>query len=302
MCEELKKALQGCKFFTLKDNGINELSQKEDSKFRKMLECLERATQFSETKRRTITFRGVEKDYLSSRLNEYEKINVLSTLFIVGDKAQSFYQTDINESTKQVLTSIQECTPTTLDYIFKEIQDLLQTNDLINFSRNNPEFVDFFKDDNKPNFSNYSLSLRKKIRDYYLYLLHTADNNRVKAKSFLVSTSIKYAIADDFSCDDYVIVYIVPAPLGEFAVTHLFPASYEKELKNKGFPLYEGTAIHPNEQEVAIKGALFPTKLLGIKDIRDNKFIVNPHIFEAHNTPSSIVYNKLKIDLSNQWC
>jgi hypothetical protein len=90
-------------------------------------------------------------------------------------------------------------------------------------------------------------------------------------------------------------VYIVPSPLCEWAVTHLSTLSYEKELEEKGLPLYKRTAIYPDEKEVAIKGGLFQDQILGIKNIQNDNFIVNPHIFESFNAPCSIVRNELKI-------
>jgi hypothetical protein len=293
MYAELKEALQDCEFFTLKNNEIKELSKIEKKKFEQTVKCLERTTQLTEKNRRVITFRGVTENFSPD-------------IFSVGHKAQFFYQTDINDSTKSILTSIQDCSKETLTFVFNQIKELLQTktyNGYIKaFLEKNTAFSNFFENNEPHSFSQYSeTKLGERIRDYYLYFLHTADKNPAKDKSFLLSTSTKYKIAEDFSDDNYVIVYIIPTPLCNFSVTHLFTLSYEKQLEDKGFPLYKDTAIHPLEDEVAVKGALFQTRILGVKDITDiknKKFIVNPHIFKAHNTACSIVYDRLKIEFS----
>lgn len=299
MNEQLEIALNDCELFTIdSNNSIKRFSEVENKIFKNARKCLEKATQYKKN-RRTITFRGFTDAHQSNRLNGFE----LSKLFYFGDKAQSYYKTDENILTKQYLSCIEDCSPKTLDYIFNEIKNLLQENSLRYFSGNNPEFVNFFQDSNKPNFFSYSPSLREKIRDYYLYLLHTAGDSVVKSKSFLVSTSLEHKMAEEYSDDEYVIIYIVPAPLCTFAVTHKFALSYETELEKNGFPLYKGAAIHPEENEIAIKGALFPNHILGIKDMKNKKFIVNPHIFEKPNTPSSIVRKGLifnQSDISNR--
>jgi hypothetical protein len=109
MYAELKEALQDCEFFTLKSNEIKELSKNEKKKFEQTLKCLEQTTQLSEKNRRVITFRGVT--------------DFSPDIFNVGHKAQFFYQTDINDSTKSILTSIQDSSKETLTFVFNQMAD-----------------------------------------------------------------------------------------------------------------------------------------------------------------------------------
>jgi hypothetical protein len=184
MYSELDNALKECKFFTLKNNGINELSKSEDLKFKKTLKCLERVTQLNEKNRKTIVFRGVTKSYLSERLNQDTEIDLLSAYFYVGEKAQSFLSIDEDVLTKNYLKNIQDCSKETLTFIFNQIKEVLQKKDnsnIDNFSKENIEFASFFENNEPLSFSQYSeQKIGIKIRDYYLYFLHTAGYNLAK--------------------------------------------------------------------------------------------------------------------------
>jgi hypothetical protein len=306
--QELKKALDGCHFETVQDEPIQvvRLSPEQKKIFDQVVCCLFNNLDVSQSPC-TVTFRGTRKADLTEQMikesDEVSEEKLLYLLFYFGNKAKNYYKEGGLETAKlRWPTKIEDVSPSFNQQIFEKIRSLLkgQRGKITQFVEEHKRFADFFQGNgNKDKFSEALMEIGVSARDYYLYFLHTADavgeNNK---SSFLVSSSRSYKTAQKFAGDTgdrFVIFYVVPSPLNNFAVTHSRVMNCEAALKEHQLPSYEGDALYPEEDEVAIKGALFAQHTLGVKVEGTRRFIVNPHIFDSHNEPSSII-DGLKID------
>jgi len=132
------------------------------------------------------------------------------------------------------------------------------------------------------------------VRDYYLYLLHNLNSDK---DSLFVSTSFDKDVAIRFSNSRGVIFYyLLPEPIYHYGVSVLSNQIGNDVCQNVQLPIYKDN-FYPDEKEVAIKGALFPHFILGLWDIENEVFIVNPHVFEQHKNHISHIPRKgLMID------
>lgn len=259
------------------------------------------------SRRVTLTFRGDSDVNLSRKLSSgYDPLSedmIFDLYFLFGDKAKHFYEIrDDYIANSSWMKGIEDYCEKTFDFIFDKIRQELKSKskDIKEFKLAHPEFSDFFLGNNKNKFIAVLSDVPKYGRDYYLYFLHTAGWIGLCEMSFLVSTSRSYNVATKFGVEgdkQYVTYYIIPEPFEEFAVSQSRSKKYEEFLTDGGLPIYKGKAIHPSEQEVAVKAALFPHFILGVRDVTENRFIANPHIFSGANATRSIIYG-LYIDQS----
>lgn len=257
------------------------------------------------SRRVTLTFRGDSDINLSYKLSSNRDLLsedlMFDLYFFFGEKAKHFYEVNDDEIVNSKwMKEIEDYSENTLDFIFDKIHRELKSKskEIKEFKLAHPEFCDYFGGDNKGRFISTLSEIPKYGRDYYLYFLHTAGWIGISQISFLVSTSLSYDAATNFGTDgnkQYVTYYIIPEPFDDFAVSHLRAKKYEPFLKDKGLPLYSGKTIHPFEREVAVKAALFPHFILGVRDVTENRFIANPHLFSITNQARSIIHG-LDID------
>ncbi len=252
----------------------------------------------------SLVFRGDKLKNLANKLSTKgaclldDKIPAL--LFYFGDKARQYYKDD-DAAAKDLrwLTKIEDASEKTCSAIFENIQKVLAQPDFREPSRSDKDFTAYFSANNLSTFTSQLVNDHT-ARDYYLYFLHTAQIN-LGDNSFLVSTSLSYDVALEFSGGlphGCVIYYVVPEPLEKFAVSHLRMQKYEPTLIGRGLPTYKGKTPYPQECEVAIRGALFSCFILGLRILSGNRFIVNPHLFSNANAVDSILEG-LKIDQSD---
>lgn len=256
----------------------------------------------------TLTYRGENFGNLSSKLmSEQYTISedkLVSLLFYFGDKAKHFYEIDDEEAKKsRWIKRIEDNEAETLGVIFNKIKDLLKNRNkkIVHFCEKNHEFKAYFTTGNKDHFITNLIEDMKYGRDYYLFLLHTAGKIGIGNKSLLVSTSRSYDVAERFSGDAgkrYVLYYVTPYPLKDYAVSHSLRKSYEYHLEKLGLPTYKGMSLYPDQNEVAIKGALFSHHILGLLVVDENRFIANPHLFKSPNSYDSFS-SGLQFDQSN---
>lgn len=259
------------------------------------------------SRRVTLTFRGDSDISLSKKLSSDRDLLsedlMFDLYFFFGEKAKHFYEVKDDEIVNSKwMKEIEDYSENTLNFIFDKIKLELKSKskDIKEFKLVHPEFCDYFGGDNKGRFISTLSEIPKYGRDYYLYFLHTAGWIDISRISFLVSTSLSYDAATKFGTDgnkQYVTYYIIPEPFDDFAVSHLRAKKYEPFLKDKGLPLYSGKTIHPAEREVAVKAALFPHFILGVRNVTENRFIANPHLFSRANQARSIIQG-LDIDQS----
>lgn len=230
-------------------------------------------------------------------------------LFYFGEKAKTYfnYNTDNQGPKPNYLQHIRDTSDTTYIFIFDQINKIV--TGFYDFSRGNREAISKFKE-SEPKFSNFFSSTnneerfieiinekvtdpikKEKLRDYYLYLLHRFGSRQQLATnlSFFVSTSEDEEEAKDFALSkekkkrSVVFVYMVPEPLYKYGVNRLVLNKVYEEYSNTGMPLYK-SELYEESQEIAIKGALFPHYILGLQDLENDNFIVNPYVFEQPNS------------------
>ncbi|MEA5617901.1 hypothetical protein VB711_08625 [Cronbergia sp. UHCC 0137] len=304
---ELKNVLQS-KIVLPKESsetGVIELTNEEHEKLVSFWETL---ISLYEEDKFIILFRGQKKQILENVLSssfQDEAGKLLCKIFYFGDKAKHFFEYP-NNSQDSYLRTIDDTSDDTFNFIFDQIHTILATNYggdegiKTEFKLSNIEFTNFFsKLDNKGNFinlinnvKNNKESERERIRDYYLFILHNFGRN-FKKKSLFVSTSedkaeaYKYAIHtknNKSSIPDkksVIFLYIVPRPLYKHGINAEISKEFYQDYERQGFPTYS-REIHKQE-EVAIKGTLFPQYILGLYDLESENFIVNPYIFKKKN-------------------
>lgn len=284
---------------------LGPLSDEQKEKFSKVIANLVVQANDTPSRKANLVFRGDNRknlaEKLSSRGSHIDDDKIHSLLFFYGDKAKYFYKYEDVEAKKlRWLNNIEDTDEATISAIFGSIQKLLTKPSLEKFRRAHKKFADFFQKDNLTQFTS-KLVGDDIARDYYLYFLHTVGPSGLGDNSVLVSTSLSYDEAYGFSGrthDGRIIYYVVPEPIERFAVTHLRMQKYELSLISRNLPTYKYTALHPSEQEIAIRGALFSCFILGVKDLLRNSFVANPHLFTESNRIDSILRG-LEIDYTD---
>lgn len=266
---------------------------REDQKkmFRDIISNLVIHTGSASTHEANLVFRGESLANLSLKLSsiscELDEKKIPELLFYFGDKAKDYYKNyDDEAKSLRLLQNIEDTSEMTCKVIFEKIKEVLNKESSKKFRRSNKSFSTFFETDNLSTFI-AQLAGDQALRDYYLYLLHATG-----VSSVLVSTSLSYNAALKFgatSKDQCVIYYIVPEPIRNFAVSHLLMEAYEEVFSSRGMPIYKSKTLHPEEYEVAIRGALFSCFILGLRVDKWSQFIVNPHLFSKNNKYDSII-------------
>ncbi|WP_208624153.1 hypothetical protein [Prosthecochloris sp. ZM] len=298
-----------CKIETIQDSTFLEVVT--ETQKRKLFESLQRIATCMKRphpNHLTLTFRGDNSLNLTPKLTSSSTViqehKLVSLLFYFGDKAKHFYEFEDEEAkNSRWITRIEDHADGTAEVIFNKIKRLIKSKNerVVRFCARNPAFESYFKGNNKEHFVKMLKEDKKYGRDYYLYLLHTAGKIGIGNKSLLVSTSRSYNIAELFAGEAetrYIIFYIIPSPIKYHAVSHTLKNSYEQSLKKNGLPIYEGASLYPDQNEVAIKGALFSHHILGMMVVGENRFIANPHLFKEGNSVDSFSTG-LNFDQSN---
>ena len=300
LINEVLEKIMCCNLETIQNTTFLEpLTDEQNSKFVEIIQIILVHLSKSDETRITLSFRGENHENLKSKLsrekNDMSEVMLTSLLFYFGDKAKHYYKIKESEVKKyRWIKNIEDYDQDTFNTIFKKIKDVLKSSkkEILEFNKNQPEFIKFFKEDNQEQFTSKLLYGDNLARDYYLYFLHTSGKIGIGEKSLFVSTSLSYDIAVKFSGEEgkrYVIYYLVPEPFENFAVSYMRAKHYEPWLKENGLPIYNGNAIYPLQHEVAVKGALFSHFILGIKMIGEDRFLANPHLFNERNSNEAIL-------------
>jgi hypothetical protein len=218
-----------------------------------------------------------------------------SRLFYFGAKARHFYMDPDEEIIRRrPLRSISDIAPKTFQWLFAEVARVLRYRhkQVIAFRESNKAFTEYFgNSENLGEFTRQAKSLvpwkRQLVRDYYLFFLHTFGRRGIHRQTMLVSTSRSIEQASRFCSHgrDNVLLYLFQSPAwSRFAISQA-PGRYKAILREIGAPTYmDGRGLYPEQQEVGVRGAIFPQRLLGVRDKSKKYFLVNPHLF---NMPSS---------------
>lgn len=236
-----------------------------------------------------LLYRATEYSKIEERLinSNLQKENIFDRAFYFGEKAH--FCSDNNK--KKIFEDINDCSLITIGKIFDEIKYLLSEKRLKKRIKDNlsKESQNYFSDvKNRENFisilsdsdSHYKLLLR----DYYLYLLHTGYT--IKDDTLLVSTSIKRSKVKNFgNKDDQIIFYYFVSQPFECSIIAPWKISEVVDLvAQKNLPTYEPRGLYPEQQEVSVKGGLFPQFILGIELVKEKNFIVNHHLFQYESS------------------
>lgn len=236
-------------------------------------------------------FRGENFDNLCKKLdhNEFSGIDSFNAkLFMVGDKGKQSYGDG-----KGYKIYLEDTTENIYQYIFDRLNKILKekNNQVKGFSLHNTDFVNYFKDKkkNRANFCNTIVSIqnedtRRKIRNYYLTLLHHREYVGFKDNSFFLSTTTSFTVAEKFSPNMQLVCWL---PEVNRSIT--------KRLQLDQLPIYKGS-FYPNQKEVSLVGGILPHYILGY--IKEGVFEVSPHIFEEQSLERLIKYG-LRIDQTN---
>jgi len=245
-------------------------------------------------------FRGEQLPNIERRLakpaNKVSVSEIFGRVFVVGEKARQYAEGVIGEKT--YLSTINDVSELTLGFIFDRIKSVLSSSKLKAKieSRLPITFKTYFSDiNNKATFINIISRLgfeqKLRLRDYYLYLLHTAGNDGVNKETFFVSTSLKKRIASNFSWNNkgekrLIFHYFLPYPFDVHAIAPWMIENQHQLVIDLGLPTYSPKGLFPEQKEVSVKGALFPIFIIGVELVTDRLFVVNPNIL---NLPREVI-------------
>ncbi|MCX6352073.1 MAG: hypothetical protein NTX03_09455 [Bacteroidetes bacterium] len=204
--------------------------------------------------------RGEEKTTLESKLKNGE----LREIFSLGEKAKN-YLTDISME-RETFLKINDVSKETMEWIFDEYKCITWG-----------ECIDkeyFQKESNKAIFSDM-IKDNERLRDYYLFGLQTDNSER---KTFFVSSSSSSKAALYNKLGKVIILFWLPEPHIEFAVSKSSLEQLKDDIENKRLPLLQDSYF-PKEKEFSIKGAIFPDYIYSIIDVDNEKIIVNPKLY-----------------------
>lgn len=293
--------LQDFQVRTLDDYGsYRDLFSQEHEKLSLTCICLLLSNSPGQVK---IAFRGLRKDYLTSRLAKdseaIQEPELLSRLFYFGDKAKHFAQENEMLDNSKWLKTIDDTSQASNKEVFSKLKGLgtSKNSRVIDFFKSNPNFFAFFADNkNKAMFSDALAKLGQEARDYYLSVLHTAGKVGVSDKSLLVSTSEKYSVARRFAgrISDHPFVLIAVVRSAARKQGHL-----KQLLANQGLPTLPPTSqIFSEQVELSSRGGLLPHNILGVVKPRMRDIVINPHIFSDLNRKINLATDPLIIDQS----
>ncbi|EBJ6041368.1 hypothetical protein AAF129_002790 [Salmonella enterica] len=260
-----------------------------------------------------LLYRGEELHNIKKRLlkkNPNKKENeTYERAFYFGDKARHF-SVDVFTPGRNYLTNLNDHSEQTFAFIHARICNILKepklstriekcTDDRFRqyFLRSGSD-VDFLRKSS----TCYTEKTKVNVRDYYLYFLHVAGSPGIRKETMLVSTSKDKSIALQFSDrtkkEKVIFHYFVPAPFQDYAIGPWEIEHHAKIIYAMGLPAYLPKGLYPEQNEIAVKGALFPHFLLGIELVRENKFIINSNFTKMNNMNNirSIAQHGFNID------
>ncbi len=280
----------------LESNIMIELNKAQKNSFNNAKRIL---NAYIEKDKAILLYRGDNIADLLERMGN-EKINqLLDNIFHVGDKGKYFYQCD----GYHFINKIDDISNTVFEYIFNRISEAEKNNNASNSFKQ--YFVNSF---NKNDFIERingvtDKTTKLRIRDYYLVYLHTVNGyygDVMGNCSFFVSTSKEYEVAEGDTKDDepFIVYCFLPKPYIDLAISNRNKKFLKENAVENEFPEYD-TPFYL-ENEVSIKGALFPQNIFGIKCLIDGEetFVVNPYLFSRSTNLEKFPYIGIDVDQS----
>lgn len=263
-------------------------SQKEQQQFFSFIKSLK------SSKRVRFVFRG-NSNIIKYYDTDVDNIPLLShCIFCIGDKGCYFLQ--------KKLIDFKEIFPVIWNKFNDKVCKLNfrseQTKQhVLHFLKCNPEIQQYFSNEqNRKSFeciSDLPIEDRKKVADYYLSILHTIGKS-ANGKSFFLSASKNYMVADEFKGTNSIIIYgwLPKKGINNHIIKYIDVEKYSSFVKKIGLPTCN-VPIYPEQREICIKCGLLPNYIIGFQ--HDNKFYINPNILKTQ-WHDNIVYDGLDID------
>ena len=266
-------------------------SQKEQQQFFSFIKSLK------SSKRVRFVFRG-NSNIIKYYDTDVDNIPLLShCIFCIGDKGCYFLQ--------KKLIDFKEIFPVIWNKFNDKVCKLNfrseQTKQhVLHFLKCNPEIQQYFSNEqNRKSFeciSDLPIEDRKKVADYYLSILHTIGKS-ANGKSFFLSASKNYMVADEFKGANSIIIYgwLPKKGINNHIIKYIDVEKSSSFVKKIGLPTCN-VPIYPEQREICIKCGLLPNYIIGFQ--HDNKFYINPNILKTQ-WHDNIVYDGLDIDQKN---
>ena len=266
-------------------------SQKEQQQFFSFIKSLK------SSKRVRFVFRG-NSNIIKYYDTDVDNIPLLShCIFCIGDKGCYFLQ--------KKLIDFKEIFPVIWNKFNDKVCKLNFTSEqtkqhVLHFLKCNPEIQQYFSNEqNRKSFeciSDLPIEDRKKVADYYLSILHTIGKS-ANGKSFFLSASKNYMVADEFKGTNSIIIYgwLPKKGINNHIIKYIDVEKSSSFVKKIGLPTCN-VPIYPEQREICIKCGLLPNYIIGFQ--HDNKFYINPNILKTQ-WHDNIVYDGLDIDQKN---
>ena len=266
-------------------------SQKEQQQFFSFIKSLK------SSKRVRFVFRG-NSNIIKYYDTDVDNIPLLShCIFCIGDKGCYFLQ--------KKLIDFKEIFPVIWNKFNDKVCKLNfrseQTKQhVLHFLKCNPEIQQYFSNEqNRKSFeciSDLPIEDRKKVADYYLSILHTIGKS-ANGKSFFLSASKNYMVADEFKGANSIIIYgwLPQKGINNHIIKYIDVEKSSSFVNMIGLPTCN-VPIYPEQREICIKCGLLPNYIIGFQ--HDNKFYINPNILKTQ-WHDNIVYDGLDIDQKN---
>lgn len=233
-----------------------------------------------------------------------EENKVFEAFFQLGDKArrmladQADLRWGVNEFSKDVCRAI-----------VRQISDAIASSEMR--MRALLSCVDFFRQNYAGDqlhdviATAYKSDLgRMRVRDYYLFLLHTLGVKGIRSGSPLLSTSVSKEVARRFSHAHHekhgaILGIFVPHPIEHWVVAPWKCMEISRRVAALGLPVFSPMGAYPEQAEISLKGGALPHFVSHV-ELRDGQVaVVNPAIFEASNQRlESVFKHGLSIDQS----
>ena len=241
-------------------------------------------------KNKIIVYRGENDDNLYAQYQACSSmIGLLSEyLFILGAKGKAFWEGDtyiklFDASRDEVISSI-----------WRGIRRALGSS---------AENVFLFKKEDEENFKTMMNDLNPEeqelVLNYYYSYLHTKESNG----SYFLSSSKDLNVANEFSDDGIIIVGWVPEVDSNYQlIRYTDICSKHKEIEKLGFTVL--TPQYQEEKEICLKCGMLPHFMLGYIVVRNNKFVVNPAVFETIKSGrcmDDVIGNGLSVSQDDFW-
>jgi hypothetical protein len=264
-------------------------------------------------------YRGDKKEKLQAIYNvdpnRFEK-DFYHSFFIMGAKANMLLQADLNDLAEIDIASAED---NVFRRIFRMLRNLLEREfpfgptryALGQFRKSEDEVTNFFREQTNEDvfierINGASSKQKIIIRDYYLALLHHISKSEYYQSSFLLSTTLSFAVAHKFAwnkepehSENPVILFgwIPKNYEGVLSVPDTLILRRKINMKTFNLPVYERSFFH-YQQEITLKGGLLPHYLLGYLHYSQGRevFAINPALFNTNRLWNGI---ELPIDQSS---